>query len=302
MNFNTLYAAIQNELNDYGSRTGTRIVKWINEGHKSICQRRRWSFLVVRTSDEMSVLPAGFPFNIETGIKVATTTTAAQNIIAMWDTTDGTYQEVKQTTHEQLRDHYPTDVGYSVNPLLWYYLTNKTIAVFPETSETRKFIFSFQKKLSTYVAGSTDALLIPDEYIDVLQDYVLFKAYLFKSDDRAEMYKNSYKDLLAGMIEAESNKSGIIYDDFSERAGGYVPMVSNNDSISDSFDFTVVTAGVEVEITHNLGVVPTEVLPVVKPGKESFANVYSGTTEWTITTAYLTASLAGDYSVCFRTS
>ncbi len=302
MNFNTLVTAIQNELNDFGPRTSTRIVQWVNEGHKFICQSRRWNFLRVRYSDEITIAPAGFPFDIEASIKVATVVTAAKSIQQIWDVSDGVYTPLAQTTAEQMRDSFYTDYSQSDSPTLWYYVTGKTIKVFPETSDNRKLIFSFEKKIPDYAAGATTALLIPDEYVDVLKNYVLFKAYLYKNDQRSQLFSSAYQSLLKTMVEAEANKAGIIYDDkfFDDRFGGYVPMSIRAESISDSIDFTIVTAGVEVAIAHNLGVIPSEVLPVVKTGKLSFANVYAGTTPWTETHAYLTASLAGDYSACFR--
>jgi len=301
MNFNTLVTAIQNELNDFGLRTSTRIVQWVNEGHKFICQSRRWSFLRVRYSDQITIAPAGFPFDIESSITVSTTVTPAKSIQAIWDVTDGTYDPMEQTTAEQLRDHFPTDYAQSDSPTLWYYVTGKTIKVFPETSDSRKLVFSFEKKISDYAVGSTAALLIPDEYIDVLKNYVLFKAYLYKNDDRDTLFAESYKNQLNAMITAESNKAGIIYDQpYYEEPGGALNLVTAVDSFTAALDFTVATAGVEVAIAHNLGVIPTEIVPVVKSGNASFANVYPGTTPWSETHVYLTASLAGDYSVMVR--
>ena len=77
-------------------------------------------------------------------------------------------------------------------------------------------------------------------------------------------------------------------------------MVTAVDSFTASLDFTVTTAGDEVAIAHNLGVIPVEIVPVVKVGNASFANVYPGTTPWSETHIYLTASLAGNYSVMAR--
>lgn len=210
MNFNSLVSAVQNELNDFTSRSKTRIEKWVNECHRMICQSRRWSFLVVRKSDEMTIGMADVPVDIETDIKVGGTVVAAQNILSIYDITDGTYGYLQQTTFDQLRDSFPTD--YKTNPEFWYYLNNKEIQFFPELGENRKFIFSFQKKLITYATSTTTALLIPDEYIDVLHELVLYKAYRYKTDDRATACLENHVALLDTMIKAESNKSGIIYD------------------------------------------------------------------------------------------
>ena len=228
MNFNTLVTAIQNELNDFGPRTITRIVQWVNEGHKFICQSRRWNFLRVRESDEITIAPAGFPFDIEASITVATTATPAKSIQQVWDVTDGTYDVLEQTTAEQLRDNFPTDYAQSDSPTLWYYVTGKTIKVFPETSDDRKLIFSFEKKIPDYAAGATTALLIPDEYVDVLKNYVLFKAYLYKNDQRSALFSQAYQSLLKAMVEAEANKAGIIYDSPESKFYRFPSVVDNS--------------------------------------------------------------------------
>jgi hypothetical protein len=211
MNFNALVAAVQLELNDYTARSKARIEKWVNECHRMICQSRRWNFLVVRESDEMTI-GIGNTINIVTGIKVATVVTAAQNILSIYDTTDDTWEYVKMTTLDQLRDSFPTDYGQAGAPDFWYYTSDRDIKFFPTLSEDRKFVFSFQKQLVTYATGAATALLIPDEYVDTLQEFVLYKAYRYKTDDRAQSCLENYNALLDSMIKAESNKLGIIYD------------------------------------------------------------------------------------------
>lgn len=211
MNFNALVGAVQLELNDYTARSKTRIEKWVNECHRMICQSRRWNFLVVRESDEMTI-GTGNTINIETGIKVATVVTAARNILSIYDTTDDTWEYVQMTTLDQLRDSFPTDYGQAGAPDFWYYTSDRDIKFFPTLSEDRKFVFSFQKQLVTYATGAATALLIPDEYVDTLQEFVLYKAYRYKTDDRAQSCLENYNALLDAMIKAESNKLGIIYD------------------------------------------------------------------------------------------
>jgi hypothetical protein len=212
MNFNALVGAVQSELNDYSARSKTRIEKWVNECHRSICQSRRWSFLVVRESDTMTIGTADMPINIETDIEVGSSAVAAQNVLSIYDVTDGTYEYIQMTTLDQLRDSFPTDYGQAGVPDFWYYLDNKNIQFFPTLEEDRDFIFSFQKKLSTYATGAATALLIPDEYVDVLHELVLYKAYRYKTDDRANACLENYTMLIDAMIKAESNKTGIIYD------------------------------------------------------------------------------------------
>jgi hypothetical protein len=70
---------------------------------------------------------------------------------------------------------------------------------------------------------------------------------------------------------------------------------------SDVIEFIVVTAGTEVEIPHALEAIPRQVFPVITEGDTvSFANVFPGTTAWTASKVYLTASLAGTYNVILR--
>lgn len=70
---------------------------------------------------------------------------------------------------------------------------------------------------------------------------------------------------------------------------------------SDVIQFEVVNAGVEVAIPHNLEAIPRQVFPVIQEGDSvSFANIFPGTTPWTMSEIYLTASLAGTYSVILR--
>lgn len=72
-------------------------------------------------------------------------------------------------------------------------------------------------------------------------------------------------------------------------------------SFTDVINFTVVTAGTEVEIPHNLDAIPRQVFPVILEGDTvSFANVFAGTTAWTSSKIYLTASLPGTYHIILR--
>ena len=72
-------------------------------------------------------------------------------------------------------------------------------------------------------------------------------------------------------------------------------------SFTDVIDFTVVTAGTEVAIDHDLEYIPSIVIPITKEGDSvSFANVYPGSTAWTKSKVYLTASLPGNYHVILR--
>jgi len=65
--------------------------------------------------------------------------------------------------------------------------------------------------------------------------------------------------------------------------------------------FTVVTAGVEVEIPHKLEHIPRYYFMVgdeVTTG--SSVNIYNGTTPWTKSAIYLTSTVAGDFAIILR--
>lgn len=217
MNFNTFVSAVQLELNDYSARTKLRVEGYVNAGHKLICQKRSWDFLNVKTSDDMTFAPSAFPIDITTDIKVATVATAAQEINAIYDITDGTFDEIKQSTLEQVRAMFDINNAQDSTPDYWYFVGDTKIQFFPSISASRIFQFSFKKKLITYATGATTALLIPDSYIETLKEYVLYLAYRFKADDRATASYEAYQQFLDGMISAEANKFGMI----DERPSGF---------------------------------------------------------------------------------
>ena len=72
-------------------------------------------------------------------------------------------------------------------------------------------------------------------------------------------------------------------------------------SFTEVIDFTVIAAGTEVKVSHDLEYVPRHAFPVVMEGDSvSFANVYPGSSAWTKKEVYLTASLPGTYHVILR--
>lgn len=227
MNFNTLVVAIQKELNDYSTRTKTNVEKWVNAEHKMLCQMRSWNFLVVRKSDDMTFGSADMPINIETDIEVSSSAVAAQSILAIWDITDDVFFEVSQTTQEVLRKTFTMDDATATPPIAWYFISNNEIEFFPPLSDDRVFRFSFKKQIPTYASDSTDALLIPDVYIDVLQERVLYKAFRYKSDDRAKDCKESYFELLSAMIKSENSKIGIINSEVRSNTSRF-PMLADD--------------------------------------------------------------------------
>lgn len=228
MNFNVLEGRIKEEINDFSSRTAVRITRWINRCHRFICLHKRWSFLVVRRSDELELDNDDMPLDIETDIEAGGVVAPAQNVIQVYDITDGTWQEVKKSYHRAVRDRFKNEYGQAGAPLFWYYIDPKKVEFFPILDEKRKFVFSIQKKVPEYTTGSTAPLLIPDEYIDVLTDYVLYRAFSYKTDDRAAIARQDYFEGLSAMIDAEAIKTGISYDDRPAGASRF-PMVIDVD-------------------------------------------------------------------------
>ena len=75
----------------------------------------------------------------------------------------------------------------------------------------------------------------------------------------------------------------------------------DNINSSEYIGFEVLTAGTEVAIPHGLEHIPryyTAVDNEVNTG--SGANVYGGSTAWTKRNIYLTATLAGTYTIILR--
>lgn len=209
MNYNAMVSEIQGELNDYSARMKTKIEGWVNECHKIICQKRAWWFLTVKKSDEITLGASDFPMDITADITVSSTVTPAAHINAMFDTTDGVYREVKHGTFEIIRAEDTMVYSQDSAPTYYYYSEENKIDVFPAISADRKFVFSFKKKLSTYASGAATALLIPDDYIDTLKEFVLSRAYRFKSDDRSpECYQN-YLEAYSMMVAADAKKTGV---------------------------------------------------------------------------------------------
>ena len=69
---------------------------------------------------------------------------------------------------------------------------------------------------------------------------------------------------------------------------------------TDPITFTVAAPGTEVAITHGLGRVPVGAVPIVTPSVTGQGVVYPGTTAWTSSTIYLTATAVGVYAILAR--
>jgi hypothetical protein len=207
--FAAFVAEIQGEANDTSTFLKTLIEKWINRSHHQICAMRDWAFLLVEKSDSTSIAVAAMPFDTDT-IKVATVTTPAKRILGMMDTTDGNEYALVFTTMDELRDNFPSYVTQTGTPQYWFY-QNQKVNVFPGLSDTRTFVFSFTKKSKTYATASADALLIPDENLDVLQHKVMEKVWKFKTDERAATAKDDYEDALKALIKSDSGRTKLQY-------------------------------------------------------------------------------------------
>lgn len=69
---------------------------------------------------------------------------------------------------------------------------------------------------------------------------------------------------------------------------------------SDPIAFTIAVAGTEVSVPHDMELIPAGAVPVVTEQPTGTGVVYPGTTAWTSTNVYLTATVAGDYVVVLR--
>jgi len=228
MLFNALIAEVQSDINDLSARTKTRIEGWINDGVQAICIKRRWSFLRVQVSDETSLVDTDMPL-LFSALKKDTLVVPAKFITNVYDTTDGTRQEVCKVTYEHLNQSDTT--SSEDGPPLYWYETNdpatnaKSLQFFPKlTTATRKFVFSYVRSVPKYTAS--ELIIIPDEYIHVLKSYVYYRVYKYKSDDRADGEFNDYRIGISDMIRdcstysMVSDGTGRLIDRFSNGVTG----------------------------------------------------------------------------------
>ncbi len=215
--FAAFVAQVQSEVNDTSARLAAIIERAANQEHGMLMSRRDWDFLMVNKSDSTSIAVASMPFDIST-IKVATVTTPAKRILAVCDTTDGNEYPLTFTTLSELRDNFPSFTTFTGKPEYWYYVNDDKINVWPGLDATRTFVFSYTKKVKTYTSGSADALLIPDEYTNVLFHKVVSRVWQYKTDDRWQYAEANYKDTLKGMIAACAAKTKLQYASTGMRA------------------------------------------------------------------------------------
>jgi len=226
MNFNTLIAEIQSDINDSSARTKTRIESWINDGVQAICSKRKWSFLLVQNSDETSLVDTDMPLLFSL-LEKSSVAVPAKFITNVFDVTDGTRQKIDKVDYSSLdmSDYDHSDDGV---PLYWYETNSaptfaKSLQFFPKLStSTRKFIFSFVIAVPTYT--STEVIAIPDEYIYVLKAYVYSRIHDFNSDDRAvsseQNYRQGISDMIRDLAQPLTDGNGRIFDRFTNGVTG----------------------------------------------------------------------------------
>jgi len=92
--------------------------------------------------------------------------------------------------------------------------------------------------------------------------------------------------------------SVVIYGDKAKLPDIYKTLESIANEINrdgEPISFTVAVAGTEVSISHKLNAVPSSAFQVVAATTTGTGVIYPGTTAWTATTIYLTATVAGVY-------
>jgi len=223
--FADFVSEIQAEVNDTSAFLKTLIEKWINQAHHYICTMRDWYFLEVEKSDSMSIAPASMPFNIST-IQVGGVITPARRILGVMDTTDGGERPLEFTTMAELRDNFPRYVTMAGVPRYWFW-QNERINVFPGLDATRTFVFSFIKASKKYGTGSTEVLLIPDEWLSVLTYKVMEQVWKYRTDVRADYAKRDYEETLRDMVKAQSARTKIQYSS-GKMQNGRIPTLSQD--------------------------------------------------------------------------
>ena len=115
--------------------------------------------------------------------------------------------------------------------------------------------------------------------------------------------RNKLKGFIQSIFKTEKTAFALLNVIFCDDAYllGINQAFLNHHYFTDVISFTVITGGTEVAIPHKLEAIPRQVFPVILEGDTvSFANVFAGTTAWTSSNIYLTASLPGTYHVILR--
>ena len=207
MLFDTVITAIQAEINDTTAATETRLVRWLNDIHRRICAIRKWPFLIVPGSDEMTIGSADVPYPVSSITFDAAvahgTAWYPDEVLNVWDVTDSVCP-LEKTTLVRLRELYQTTLTESGEPRYWYYskevradattgiLGYRYIDFYPTLSADRKFIFRFTRQQTGYVRASVLKLLVPDKWEHVVFEGVLMKVWRQRGDDRWLDSRESY--------------------------------------------------------------------------------------------------------------
>jgi hypothetical protein len=208
--FAALVTAILNEINVSGdSAMQTRVEGWVNDRHHEICSARQWLWLEV-TSDSTNIKSSNHPFDI-TALKVSTTTTAARAIVDVLDTDYSPYLILQPTTVNAVRKSMQDYSNYTDTSEYWYMNTDTTIGLFPKpTTAGRNYTIRYIKASKTYSTGATDALFIPDRWIEVLKDAVLSKAWRWLDNNKWTQCESMYQAGLERMRRQDSEAAPII--------------------------------------------------------------------------------------------
>lgn len=207
--FAAFNAVIQTEVNSTQAGMLACIESWTNDAHFNICNDRDWNFLE-KVSDSTTLTSANTPYDYAT-LKVATVNTNVRKILDVIDVSVSPNEPLKFCTDQQLREAGIDYSGYTSDPSYWMIQAGK-LKVFPGLDTTgRAFTMRFIQDAAAYTAGSTTALLIPDRWIHALKAAVLYRAFSWLVDGRANQRFVEFQTLLNEMRAEDAARAPIIY-------------------------------------------------------------------------------------------
>ena len=176
--FAAFVAAIQNEINDQDAAMKARIEGWINDLHHFICRAHRWQWLI-KTSDSTLIKASTHPYDL-TSLKVATVTTPCRTVLDVRDEDFSPPRPLICTSEDSVRQSLMQYASSTGAPYWFYQRGDNKLGLFPIPDTTgRNYTVRYLILSTSYTTGSTNPLLIPDDWITVLKDAVLGKAYDF---------------------------------------------------------------------------------------------------------------------------
>jgi hypothetical protein len=207
--FAAFNAVIQSEINDNTAERLLQIESWTNDAHYEICNDRDWNFLQ-KISDEITLTSANTPYDFAS-LAVATVATPCRKILDVLDVDYSPEKPLIFCTDQQLRAAGVDYSGYTSLPEYWMISAAK-LKVFPGLDATgRGYKIRFVRDASTYAAGSTNALLIPDRWIMALKAAVLFRCWQWLADARSALALANYQNLLKQMRQEDAGEAPIVY-------------------------------------------------------------------------------------------